>query len=358
MSPLSLAVELAWQIASGEAAHSQQQFIEPAHLFIGICKVGNLAEPGRAQVQVPAPSQAQFLKGEAKAIAELFTRFTLDRVALYREMRKRKGFGNFQHQEKVIHRSPESRQVFARADVLAQTAQSAVVNTRHLLVALLEESSGEVATLLREKGVDLESFKNEALKMTEPPVEARDAPAGHPPAAGGAPGAKAGTPVSTPFLQRYSVDLVQQAQEGKIQPPIGDKIRREMLQVVRLLAQATKNNPVLVGEPGVGKTAVVEGLAWRIAQGKVPAVLQGKRIRQVHMADLVAGTKYQGEFEQRLQGILREASQSPEIILFIDEIHTVVGAGSAGDALDAANILKPALARGEVRCIGATTLTD
>ncbi len=363
MIEYTVGVNLAWQIAAGEAAHRGHQFIEPEHLFIGLCKLGNLAErEDWARAGLPE-SQARSLRMEAESVAEVFASFQIDRVALYREVRRRTGRGGFQHGEhEVIHRSGQSREVFARAEELASETQSSVLGACHLLAALVEGPGSAIATPLQEKGVDVEAFRAEALIRSVPHVAAELAPAGaagearH--AAAGSPGGDANSPGPTPFLDRYGADLVRRAHEAKIAPVIGDKAKREMLEVARILAQATKNNPVLVGEPGVGKTAVVEGLAWRLAHGKAPAPLHGKRIIQVSMGDLIAGTKYRGEFEARLQGILREAGRSPEVILFIDEIHTVVGAGAGGEALDAANIMKPPLSRGEVRCIGATTPSD
>jgi ATP-dependent Clp protease ATP-binding subunit ClpC len=345
MSDLSVGADLAWRLAVGEAASAKHQYIEPVHLFISVCKVGNTTDiMPWAEEHLPV-RQARAVLSEAEVLAALFARFKVDHVALYRTVRQRMGTGTFQRTENVVHRSDQSRQIFARAEALARETHATEVTTRHLLAALLEDSTRLGSTLLHAQGVDLKAFTTEALAITVSPVD-DDPPADVP-----APGA-------TPFLQRYGADLVQKARDGKIPPVAGNKIKHEMLAVTRVLAQATKNNPVLVGDPGVGKTAVVEGLAWRIAQGRAPAPLQGKRIIQLNMGDLVAGTKYRGEFEARLQGILREASQASDLILFIDEIHTVVGAGAAGDALDAANIMKPALARGEVRCIGATTLSD
>src|SRR6185312_8103930 len=156
-------------------------------------------------------------------------------------------------------------------------------------------------------------------------------------------------------LSRYGKDLTQLARDGEIQECVGR--RDEMLRVIRTLTRDTKNNPLLIGDAGVGKTAIVEGLAWRIAQNKDRA-MSGKRIIQLQMSDLVAGTKYRGQFEERLTAILHEVAQASDIILFIDEIHTVVGAGNSTGGLDAANIMKPALARGELRCIGVTTMAE
>ena len=158
------------------------------------------------------------------------------------------------------------------------------------------------------------------------------------------------------FLAKFGKDLTQSARDGKLGPFVGR--REELLQVIQALARNSKNNPVLVGEPGVGKTAVVEALAVRLQEGKVPEFLQGSRIIELNMGVLVAGTSYRGEFEERLTGIIREATEQKDVIIFIDEIHTLIGTGKVGGSMDAAQILKPALARGELRCIGATTMAE
>lgn len=208
----------------------------------------------------------------------------------------------------------------------------------HLLAALLEDETSPVCLMLKGQGVDTGTLRAAAM---QPRAEGAIRLAGGPAAP------------STPYLLKYGKDLTQLAKDGKLHPCIGR--RDELLQVVRTLSRATKNNPLLMGDAGVGKTAIVEGLAWRIAQGKS---LPGKRIIQLQMAELVAGTKYRGEFEERLIQLLREAAQLPELILFIDEIHSLVGAGDSSGGMDAANIMKPALARGEIRCIGATTIAE
>ena len=161
---------------------------------------------------------------------------------------------------------------------------------------------------------------------------------------------------ATPYLDRYGRDLNKAAREGRLGPFVGR--RNELLQVIQSLARSMKNNPVLVGEPGVGKTAVVEALAVRVVQGKDSQALGGKRIIELNMGSLIGGTKYRGEFEERLAKIIEEASSNPDIIIFIDEIHNLVGAGQGSGSMDAANLMKPALSKGEIKCIGATTISE
>ena len=331
MPDFSIGLTLAWQIAAGEAAAARWEFIEPVHLFIGLCSLEKVLSPEvQKQIGIPADAVAA-LEAEWTTLKGLFNQFHLEPTALRRELRERAGQGKFEHKEKTIHRSPASRAAFERAEKLA--AGATTITTLHLLAALLEDESSLVARALKEKGVDIAALRAAALATPSP--------------------AKVPAAKRTSLLQQYGKDLVQLAREGKIQECIGR--RDEMLRVIQTLARETKNNPLLIGDAGVGKTAIAEGLAWRVSQGKS---LPDKRIIQLNVADLVAGTKYRGEFEERMQGILQEIAQAPDVILFIDEIHTLVGASGAGGALDAANIMKPALARGQLRCIGATTLDE
>lgn len=218
------------------------------------------------------------------------------------------------------------------------------VGTEHLLLGLLIEGEGIAAHVLDDLGANLEKVRGEIdhlLAESGVEEEGRDA---------------AKRPSKTPLLDQFCRDLTEQAQRNTLDPVIGRG--SEIERVIQILSRRTKNNPALIGEPGVGKTAIAEGLAQHIILGNIPESLMGKRVLTLDMGALVAGTKYRGEFEERLKKILDEIRQSREVILFIDELHTLVGAGAAEGAIDAANILKPALARGEIQCIGATTLNE
>jgi ATP-dependent Clp protease ATP-binding subunit ClpC len=239
-----------------------------------------------------------------------------------------------------IYLTPQAKRVFDLAWEEAQRLKDEYIGIEHLLIGILKETEGGAGKILRRAGLD-ETKLYQALRdirgshrVTDEHAEARYA-----------------------SLERFGRDITQLAREGKLDPVIGRD--KEIERVIEILCRRTKNNPVLIGEAGVGKTAIVEGLAQRIVNEDVPEPLKGKRIVQLDMGALLAGSKFRGEFEERLKGVLDEVKASQgDIILFIDELHTVVGAGAAEGAIDASNLLKPALARGEIRCIGATTLDE
>ncbi|MEB3265702.1 MAG: ATP-dependent Clp protease ATP-binding subunit [Cyanobacteriota bacterium] len=218
------------------------------------------------------------------------------------------------------------------------------IGTEHLLLGLIREGEGVAARVLENLGVDLAKVRTQVIRMLGETAEV---------AAGGG-GGKGST--KTPTLDEFGSNLTQMASEAKLDPVVGRQ--NEIDRVIQILGRRTKNNPVLIGEPGVGKTAIAEGLAQRITQGDVPDILEDKRVLTLDIGLLVAGTKYRGEFEERLKKIMEEIRGAGNVILVIDEVHTLIGAGAAEGAIDAANILKPALARGELQCIGATTLDE
>jgi ATP-dependent Clp protease ATP-binding subunit ClpC len=217
------------------------------------------------------------------------------------------------------------------------------IGTEHLLLGLIREGEGVAARVLENLGVDLSKVRTQVIRMLGETAEV---------AAGG--GSQGRT--KTPTLDEFGSNLTQMAAEGKLDPVVGRQ--KEIERVIQILGRRTKNNPVLIGEPGVGKTAIAEGLAQRIANKDIPDILEEKRVVTLDIGLLVAGTKYRGEFEERLKKIMDEIRQAGNVILVIDEVHTLIGAGAAEGAIDAANILKPALARGELQCIGATTLDE
>ncbi len=255
--------------------------------------------------------------------------------------------------------TPRSKKVLQLALVEAQGLNHAYVGTEHLLLGLLREGEGVAAQVLRQLDIDLDTVRKEVLNELDPnfdpddPDVAPDVPTD----AGGAATATAQKKKSkTPALNMFGRDLTELARAQKLDPVIG---REDALQrVIQILCRRNKNNPVLLGEAGVGKTAVVEGLAQAIVAGDVPDAMRDRKVITLDMALMIAGTKYRGQFEERIKAVMDEIRRDGSIILFLDELHTIVGAGSAEGAMDASNIIKPALARGELQCIGATTLTE
>src|SRR5437016_198345 len=235
----------------------------------------------------------------------------------------------------------------------ARELNHSYVGTEHLLLGLLREEKGIAAQVLTDAGVNLEQARAETLRLLGSEMPSGPAPSG---SGAQAPSPKSEKKSKTPALDHFCRDLTQLAAEGQLDPTIGRQ--KEIERVMEILSRRKKNNPVLIGEPGVGKTAIVEGLAQLIASGQCPDALKDHRVLSLDMAAVIAGTKYRGQFEERLKAIINEIAQNKNIILFIDELHTLVGAGAAEGAVDASNMLKPALARGELQCVGASTLNE
>jgi ATP-dependent Clp protease ATP-binding subunit ClpC len=233
--------------------------------------------------------------------------------------------------------SLEAKRVLAFAAEESERLGHRHIGTEHLLLGLLREENSIAAEILYDRGLRLSDIRHDLMRQAN--LE-RSASAKR----------------ETPHLVEFSRDLTEAALDGKLDPLVGRE--NEIDRVIQILCRRTKNNPVLIGEPGVGKTAIVEGLAQRIVSGEVPSFLIEKRILALDLSLIVAGTKYRGQFEERMKMIMRELIDNPQYIVFIDELHTLVGAGSAEGSLDAANILKPALSRGEIQCIGATTPSE
>ena len=239
-----------------------------------------------------------------------------------------------------------ARRVVVLAQEEARLLNHNYIGTEHILLGLIREGEGVAAQVLVKLGADLSRVRQQVIQLLSGYSGAKEAAGG-----GGAE-----TPQGSLVLDQFGRNLTQHARENKLDPVIGRE--NEIERVMQVLSRRTKNNPVLIGEPGVGKTAIVEGLAQRIVKGEVPETLTGKQLYTLDLGALVAGSRYRGDFEERLKKVLKEIRTRGDIILFIDELHTLVGAGAAEGAIDAASILKPMLARGELQTIGATTLDE
>lgn len=257
--------------------------------------------------------------------------------AIRREVESRIVLREKMPQSAELHLAPETKRILALAREESERLRSRTIGTEHLLLGLMREERSIAAEILFDQGLRLQSVREEISRQVGLPTffSAENAKK------------------ETPHLQEFTKDLTAEATNGKLDPLVGRE--HEVERIIEILCRRTKNNPVLIGEPGVGKTAIIEGLAQRIIDGNVPSFLENKRILSLDLSLIVAGTKYRGQFEERLKQIMKELVEHNQYIIFIDELHTLVGAGSAEGSLDAANILKPALSRGEFQCIGATT---
>ena len=323
-------------LARKEADRLNHNFLGTEHLLLGLIKLG---------------------QGVAVNVLQ---KMGLDLETVRMEVEKQVGTGPDQKMIGNIPYTPRVKKVIALAQKEAKNLNHTYVGTEHLLLGLLREGDGVAAKVLRALDVDIEQCRQEILKELDPNFAAPSAeeqPPGENPVEkqAAATGEKKGE-VKTPALKAFGRDLTEIARKGDMDPVIGRK--NEIERVIQILCRRTKNNPVLLGEAGVGKTAIVEGLAQEIAGGNVPELLLNKRVITLDLALMVAGTKYRGQFEERIKAVMDEIRRAKNIILFIDELHTIVGAGSAEGTMDASNIIKPALSRGEMQCVGATTLTE
>ena len=315
-------------LARKEADRFNHNYVGTEHLLLGLIKLG---------------------QGVAVNVLQ---KMGLDLETVRMEVEKQVGSGPETKMVGNIPYTPRVKKVLALAGKEAKSLNHSYVGTEHILLGLLREGEGVAARVLKNLEVDIERTRNEILKELDPnftPPEAeQDAPQ-----ESSTSGKKE---VKTPALRAFGRDLTELAKKNEIDPVIGRE--SEIERVIQVLCRRTKNNPVLIGEAGVGKTAIVEGLAQEIAGGNVPEILREKRVITLDLALMVAGTKYRGQFEERIKAVMDEIRRSKNVILFIDELHTIVGAGSAEGAMDASNIIKPALSRGELQCVGATTLNE
>ncbi|MGE5190190.1 MAG: AAA family ATPase [Gemmatimonadota bacterium] len=391
MSGLSAAAGMAWRIAAAEAATARHPFIEREHLLIGLCSLHKTLGFVRFLKAETLPADA--IRAEADAVEDALAAMGISSVSVRRGVRSRLRPGHARHADQAVHRSESCKEIFRRAREASEAAGMPETTAQMLLAAVLEDPGPVISAVFAGAGISLpyrpaDEAAPGAPRAAMPPGEERRRPGGEAerasdggdrrraegewlpvgaePAGPAADQAGAATVSDeaprgdTPLLDRYGRDLTRAAREGRLMPFVdSERTRNTLRQLLKVLMMPAKNNPVLIGEAGVGKTAIVEALAERIALGRDRRLFAGKRIVELSMAELVAGTKYRGEFEERLTRVIDEVRAHPEVILFIDEFHTVVGAGRAeGAPLDAGNIMKPGLARGELRCIGATTIAE
>src|SRR6478672_6438911 len=312
-------------LARKEAERFNHNYVGTEHLLLGLIKLG---------------------QGVAVNVLQ---KMGLDLETVRMEVEKHVGSHPETKMVGNIPYTPRVKKVLALAGKEAKALNHSYVGTEHILLGLLREGEGVAARVLKSLEVDIERTRNEILKELDPNFTPPESEAESPQE-----GNK--KDVKTPALRTFGRDLTELAKKGELDPVIGRK--NEIERVIQILCRRTKNNPVLIGEAGVGKTAIVEGLAQEAAAGNVPELLRDKRVITLDLALMVAGTKYRGQFEERIKAVMDEIRRSKNVILFIDELHTIVGAGSAEGAMDASNIIKPALSRGELQCIGATTLNE
>ncbi len=319
-----------------EADRFNHNYVGTEHLLLGLIKLG---------------------QGVAVNVLQ---KMGLDLETVRQEVEKQVGSGQENKMAGNIPYTPRVKKVLALAGKEAKALQHSYVGTEHILLGLLREGEGVAAQVLKNLEVDLDRTRNEVLKELDPnfnPEEGQEHEgSGDEEEMASASGSSSRKEGKTPALKAFGRDLTEMASKGELDPVIGRA--EEIERVIQILCRRSKNNPVLIGEAGVGKTAIAEGLAQEIVVGNVPELLMGKRVITLDLALMVAGTKYRGQFEERIKAVMDEIRKNKNIILFIDEMHTIVGAGSAEGAMDASNIIKPALSRGELQCIGATTLNE
>jgi ATP-dependent Clp protease ATP-binding subunit ClpC len=313
-------------LARKEADRFNHNYVGTEHLLLGLIKLG---------------------QGVAVNVLQ---KMGLDLETVRMEVEKQIGSGPETKMMGNIPYTPRVKKVLALSQKEAKQLNHNYVGTEHILLGLLREGEGAAARILKSLDVDIERCRNEVLKELDPnfvPTEGGEEGEGQPAQKGGG---------KTPALRMFGRDLTELAKKNELDPVVGRK--NEIERVIQILCRRTKNNPVLLGEAGVGKTAIVEGLAQEIAHNNVPEILRDRHVITLDLALMVAGTKYRGQFEERIKAVMEEIKRAKNVILFVDELHTIVGAGGAEGAMDASNIIKPALSRGELQVVGATTMTE
>jgi len=342
MPDLSVSAKIAFRLAAAEAKALQQENIDSEHLFLGLCKLESILQIERHAITGLDDHQWGMALEEIAAFRDFLASVAFDPQHARRRLRK------ILHESEPCtenfsgHRTQRCRDLFALAETMCRESSTKAMLPQHLWSALVEQPSLSLDRLFSEMAV-----KRSNLQFT-PPEELKN-------------NEEHELPLSkeksnTPILDQFGRDLTQLARDGKLEPVLGRST--EIKKIAQVLMQKKKNNPILIGEAGVGKTAVVEGFALKVVEESAPKQIRNFRVIELSMAALVAGTKYRGEFEERLDGLIKEASADPNTVLFIDEIHTLVGAGAGRGSMDAGNIMKPALARGTIKCIGATTTAE
>jgi len=322
------------QLANQEAQRFNHEYIGTEHILLGLIKEGS---------------------GVA---ANVLKNLDVDLRKIRLEVEKLVQSGPDMVTMGKLPQTPRAKKVIEYSMEEARNLNHNYVGTEHILLGLLREQEGVAAQVLMNLGLKLEEVREEVLNLLGHGMEGGEGSerAGMGGAGGVGAGGGAQPRSKTPALDSFGRDLTELARQGKLDPVIGRE--KEIERTMQILGRRTKNNPVLLGEAGVGKTAIVEGFAQRVVEGNVPELLMDRRIVVLDLAMMVAGTKYRGQFEERIKAVMNEVRRAKNTILFIDELHTLVGAGGAEGAIDASNVLKPALARGEIQCIGATPLDE
>ena len=335
MVKLSKCSYLAWELGSAEAGALKQEYFTENELLIGICSIEKIALLIKENNINFNQEYADDINMENNELTDFFSRFNLEQSNIRRSIRELIEKGNFNSESPMLKRSETCKKVFIEAEIIAINMKSDTVRCIHILKAIFTNPTNIIKIFFKEKGISLDELTTHLDSKMEN---------------------KTTNSSSNHILIKHGKNLTQLAKQNKLTPLIGRN--EELLQLVRTLNKHKKNNPLIIGEPGVGKTALVNGLAIKISDGSLKDFLKDKEIIEINMASLVAGTKYRGDFEEKITDLINKTKENSNIILFIDEIHTIFGAGSTNGSLNASNMIKPALVNGDLVLIGATTLLE